>query len=111
MAVPSHRSASGREGYRTPTIDDDERHARGIQPEHDGNGPFPRASTHTRLHSQCNSPLDGTNNEHSHSRTETVMWKERVRQFTWTFFTMTMATGGVASVLHTGSDLHSYLRC
>jgi hypothetical protein len=40
MAVPSHRSASGREGYRTPTIDDDERHARGIQPEHDGNGLF-----------------------------------------------------------------------
>jgi hypothetical protein len=28
--------------------------------------------------------------------------KERIRHFTWTWFTMTMATGGIANVLHTG---------
>lgn len=29
-------------------------------------------------------------------------WRERIRHFTWTFFTMTMATGGIANVLYTG---------
>lgn len=29
-------------------------------------------------------------------------WKERIRHFTWTWFCMTMATGGIANVLYTG---------
>lgn len=29
--------------------------------------------------------------------------RERLRHFTWTWFTMTMATGGIANVLHTGT--------
>lgn len=29
--------------------------------------------------------------------------KERIRHFTWTWFTMTMATGGIANVLYTGA--------
>lgn len=34
-------------------------------------------------------------------------FRERVRHFTWTWFTMTMATGGIANVLHTGMMLLS----
>jgi hypothetical protein len=29
-------------------------------------------------------------------------WRERVKHTTWAYFTLTMATGGLANVLHTG---------
>lgn len=32
-----------------------------------------------------------------------LSWRERIRHFTWTWFCMTMATGGIANVLYTGS--------
>ena len=34
---------------------------------------------------------------------ERLQWKERIRHYTWTYFTMTMATGGVANVIYTGA--------
>jgi hypothetical protein len=32
----------------------------------------------------------------------TIKWRVRIRHYTWTFFTMTMATGGIANVLYSG---------
>lgn len=65
---------------------------------------------------QCPSPLEKDSSEdmgkekyekngkHSkHVSLDTrLKLKERIRHFTWTWFTMTMATGGIANVLHTG---------
>lgn len=39
--------------------------------------------------------------EHIHH----LHFKERIRHFTFTWFTMTMATGGVANVLYQGGPL------
>jgi hypothetical protein len=31
---------------------------------------------------------------------EELSWKQRIRHFTWAYFTLTMATGGIANVLY-----------
>ena len=33
----------------------------------------------------------------------TLPWRERIKHFTWTWFTMTMATGQMANVLYSGT--------
>jgi hypothetical protein len=47
--------------------------------------------------------LDGAEKESDERRR--LSWRERVRHFTWTWFCMTMATGGIANVLYTGSSM------
>ena len=102
MVDLSHTSGSKRGGYYTPRVedDDDERHAQFIRRHRYLAEPFPRTST---LQS---SPPDETDGPTPNAPTS-VVWRKRIRHFTWTFFTMTMATGGVANVLHTGSDFRS----
>ncbi|KAL5372423.1 hypothetical protein DPSP01_013530 [Paraphaeosphaeria sporulosa] len=43
--------------------------------------------------------LQGTEKESDERRR--LSWRERMRHFTWTWFCMTMATGGIANVLYT----------
>lgn len=37
-------------------------------------------------------------------RSKNLPWKQRLRHVTWAWFTLTMATGGIANVLNTGGQ-------
>ena len=63
---------------------------------HDGTGASPVG----------NDPVDGNthpaghhHSHHVHNPLQQLHFKQRVKHFTWTWFTMTMATGGIANVL------------
>ncbi|KXT18037.1 hypothetical protein AC579_4572 [Pseudocercospora musae] len=61
----------------------------------------PRESNRPRLHSRQWSHSSITRRIlHPHEHIHELHFKERIRHFTWTWFTMTMATGGVASTLY-----------
>lgn len=35
-----------------------------------------------------------------------LSWKQRIRHFTWAYFTLTMATGGIANVIAQSKDIY-----
>ena len=81
----------GQDGYRTPTIEDHEgQHGDLTSP----NGEHRPAHHHHHL------SISGSHL--AHNIIDHLHWKERIRHFTWTFFAMTMATGGIANVLYAG---------
>ncbi|KAL8737420.1 MAG: hypothetical protein Q9181_001699 [Wetmoreana brouardii] len=107
IPLPRHMSRPGEDGWRTPTVHDYEREKRNtVEEEHASNDgrtneqpaktPPPSAgmlSLQSVVHLANLSRIDLS--------LERLHWRERIRHYTWTFFTMTMATGGIANVLHT----------
>ncbi|KAF7194833.1 Malic acid transport protein [Pseudocercospora fuligena] len=64
----------------------------------------PGESNRPRLHSRQWSHSSITRRIlHPHEHIHELHFKERIRHFTWTWFTMTMATGGVANTLYQAS--------
>jgi hypothetical protein len=74
--------------------------------------PFPKVnSDDTEPDSGWNAEKDGTDaiwrGHHEPmetSRADRLRLRDRIRHFTWTWFTMTMATGGIANVLYAGKS-------
>lgn len=115
LLVPRHMRTPGDDGYRTPTIEDAERitsmfggedrqtavrdaHTSGLESvlqkaSSRATDPFKQES------SQCAEP----NGHFDRAGTEFPLnWKKRIRHITWAYFTLTMATGGLANVLYEG---------
>lgn len=95
IPMPSHMMQPGRDGYRTPTIHDYEHvepeSGEKTNPPDGGCTPTPQSAASQARQSDKNISW------------ERLQWNERLKHYTWSFFTMTMATGGIANVLYTGS--------
>ncbi|KAJ5832614.1 hypothetical protein N7474_000925 [Penicillium riverlandense] len=108
----------GPEGYRTPTIEDAER-IQSMMEQGDSPGSRVhdvRTSAHDAAMKRSSSrtaeePSHGSKESHvpeydgsilSRRRTDPskLSWKKRFRHVTWAYFTLTMATGGLANVLY-----------
>ncbi|KAL4803915.1 voltage-dependent anion channel-domain-containing protein [Aspergillus unguis] len=112
---PRHQRSRGAEGFRTPTIEDTEKDlSKTLSADDRANGLFQPTGSHVReAHSsaletihgpQFRSPNElemGLTRSISRSTGGKLHWKKRIRHFTWAFFTLTMATGGIANVLYT----------
>jgi hypothetical protein len=120
-----HKKSPGDDGYRTPTIEDAERALYLVDQE--GSSGSRVREVHTTalevaLQKMPSRATDGPSHlcKESHSvpgydgeslsRTRTdvsatsLSWKQRIRHVTWAYFTLTMATGGLANVLYQGKS-------
>ncbi|KAL8674128.1 MAG: hypothetical protein Q9168_001465 [Polycauliona sp. 1 TL-2023] len=95
IPIPPDMLRPGQDGYRTPTVHDYERDEVDAPPDKDERHPTPPTSA--GLFSR-QSPLLNLGKIDLHL--ERLHWRQRVRHYTWTFFTLTMATGGIANVLY-----------
>ena len=121
----------GEDGYRTPTIEDAERALSilGAVPESPVNqvreahssaleAALQRASSRATVKSEKPSK-DNACREHNGlglfglKRTVSgeLSWKKRLRHVTWAYFTLTMATGGLANVLYQGWWFYGLFWC
>lgn len=119
LNTPSHDSISrrstntprlllfpGQDGYRTPTVEEYELHSDSRMRGQRSDGLSNNNSNHRLAHTPPAFFARHSGNPSSvslaHSILEKLEWRERIRHYTWTFFTMTMATGGIANVIYTG---------
>ena len=102
--IPKHMLSPGQDGYRTPTIQDYEVQSHipatpvGIQAcnvvaTSNGSANHVSLQHHHYLHLPSVCQVHVLHKLH---------WSERMRHFTWTFFAINMATGGIANVLYAG---------
>ena len=120
--LPRHMRSPGEDGYRTPTIEDAEQalSIMGVVEESPDGGvseahssaleaALQRASSRATVKpnpEQKASVCQEHNGLGLFGLKRTVSgqlsWKKRIRHITWAYFTLTMATGGLANVLYQG---------
>ena len=103
-ALPEHIPCPEHELYRTPTAEDSGRDCGDSTEQQCHDECFGRPQSHSHLYSptMLRDHLPSRDSFVPHALLEKKEWRERIRHFTWTFFTMTMATGGIANVLYAG---------
>jgi hypothetical protein len=113
-----HTLRRGDDGWRTPTIED-AHHPANLYSDHDPddfdlNRHFEtchhRHSRSHRLHSASEEMRDPPSNDSSiNSQPKCLPWRQRLKHVTWAWFTLTMATGGIANVICGGTSFESAL--
>jgi C4-dicarboxylate transporter/malic acid transport protein len=68
---------------------------------HDPNHADPRTCTIVASRDSTRRSIQDVQQPDVHERRQNLSFKERIRHFTWTWFCLTMATGGIANVLYT----------
>lgn len=107
--VPMRMLSPGQDGYRTPTMEDFEAQNDGCINSDAAPTPpnqvvipngycTPNGLQHRLPHTRHHLNLSSASL--AHSILDELHWKERARHYTWTFFTITMATGGISNVLY-----------
>ena len=121
LEVPRHLRIPGDDGYRTPTIEDAERTLsilgvvdsprNGARDVHTSalEAALQRVSSratenHAKKEYSHSGEPDGVNLGQTRPQPTApkLGWKKRIRHVTWAYFTLTMATGGLANVLYEG---------
>lgn len=118
---PRHLRSRGEEGFRTPTFEDAEHDlstgsngnllspptAQALRDAHTSaleslQGSTPRVinGTVARKDGKINDTESTDHAETDSSSIVNLSWRERIRHFTWAYFTLTMATGGIANALY-----------
>ncbi|KAJ6124976.1 hypothetical protein N7471_012293 [Penicillium samsonianum] len=118
--LPRHMRSPGEDGYRTPTIEDAERALSilGSVEESPGGGvrkahssaleaALQRASSRATVKTNPDKEAGACQNYNGlglfglkRTVSGELSWKKRIRHVTWAYFTLTMATGGLANVLY-----------
>jgi len=100
---PRHLSMPGAEGYRTPNGEDIEHHTdKQRQLMDEANLQLPSLQVSTQASQTYPNPYGPGAACPAPSRTNMreLNLRQRIKHFTWSFFTLTMATGGIANVLY-----------
>lgn len=117
--MPTPRDRKGRplrlgeDGWRTPTIED-AHHPANLGSEtnawelhlyrhFDGLNHRRRSIQHLwNVREEMEEPPDSSNSDNSSSKR--LPWSQRLKHVTWAWFTLTMATGGIANVISQGKS-------
>lgn len=107
------------DGYRTPTIEDDD-HPLNLWRSRQSQQMPSRDHSYLQLqNSNMKEQFDRLRKLGGHSANhdtepdrkddhdkQHLPWRRRLKHTTWAYFTMTMATGGIANVLHNSTLIH-----
>ncbi|KAI9797282.1 MAG: hypothetical protein M1833_005578 [Piccolia ochrophora] len=105
-AIPRHLLPPEDDGYRTPTIEDLEndhahRRAQVASVRDDESNIPPQLRSQLLADEAPRAPRRDDSSDVTDGKMKlNLNWKQRIKHFTWTFYLLTMATGGVANVIH-----------
>lgn len=107
MSRPRHLLPPGQDGYRTPTIEDFEQdnasHTQAFPPLPDGHSlPTDIHQELYRISTSRQEPGSLEKRMQSLEKGNQLDWRYRVKHFTWAYYTLSMATGGICNVLWSG---------